>query len=379
MNGGPDRGGGRVLDVEARAPVAPEGKPGPGVTCGPAGRPLPPTVVTLSVVLAGSVVLGIALGPTTVPLQDTVRYLAAAITGGSIRADEVAAYSVVWDVRAPRVLLAVVVGAGLSMVGTATQAMVRNALADPYVLGISSGASVGACLVVVFGMFTALGVHALSVAAFGGALAASALVFLAARGTAGLTPLRLVLTGIATAYALQAVTSLLVFLSPRGDAARTVLYWTLGGLGTANWASLPVATVVTGVASVLLWRSSRSLDVLSMGDETSASLGIDGTGLRRRLFVLVAGVTGVLVAVSGVIGFVGLIVPHVVRMVVGSGHRRVLLVAPLVGGCFLVWVDLLCRVAVAPLELPVGVVTALVGVPVFITLMRRRGYLFGGR
>ncbi|MFI6823375.1 FecCD family ABC transporter permease [Micromonospora sp. NPDC050187] len=377
MSGGPDRGGGRVLDVEVRAPVEPDREP--GATSGPAGRSLPPMVLALTLALVGSALLGIALGPTTVPLGDTFRYLEAAITGGSIRADEVAAYSVVWEVRSPRVLLAVVVGAGLSMVGTATQAMVRNALADPYVLGISSGASVGACLVVVFGMFTALGVHALSVAAFGGALAAAALVFLAARGTAGLNPLRLVLTGIATAYALQAVTSLLVFLSPRGDAARTVLYWTLGGLGTANWASLPVAAVVTGVAFVLLWRSSRSLDVLSMGDETSASLGIDGTGLRRRLFVLTAGVTGVLVAVSGVIGFVGLIIPHLVRMLVGSGHRRVLVVAPLVGGCFLVWVDLLCRVVIAPLELPIGVVTALVGVPVFITLMRRRDYLFGGR
>jgi iron complex transport system permease protein len=195
----------------------------------------------------------------------------------------------------------------------------------------------------------------------------------------GSPPLRLVLTGVALAYAFQATASLLVFLSPRGDAARTVLFWTLGGFGAANWTSLPVATAVVAAATVMLWRRSRSLDVLSMGDETSASLGIDGARFRRHLFVLTAAVTGVTVAVSGGIGFVGLIMPHIVRILVGASHRRVLTVAPLLGGCFMVWVDLVCRLIVKPLELPVGVVTALIGVPVFITLIRRRGYLFGGR
>ena len=345
----------------------------------PASRPLLPWIVALVVLLVVSVLVGIAVGPTSVPLGDTIRYINAALTGGKIRAEEMSSYSIVWQVRAPRVLLAAVVGAGLSMVGTTSQAMVRNALADPYVLGISSGASVGACLVAVFGMFPSLGIHALSIAAFIGALTASVLVFLAARSPAGLTPLRLVLTGIAMAYAFQSLASLLVFLSPRGDAARTILYWTLGGLGSANWESLPVATVVVLAALVVLWRNSRSLDVLSMGDETSASLGIDVTRFRHFLFVLTAGVTGVIVAVSGAIGFVGLIMPHVVRMLVGSSHRRVLAVAPLAGACFLVWVDLACRLVVKPLELPIGVVTSLIGVPVFITLMRRRGYLFGGR
>jgi iron complex transport system permease protein len=355
------------------------GKAAQGQSLVPAGRALVPMIVALVLLLVVSVVVGIALGPTSVPVDDTVRYIYAAITGASISSDEVTAYSIVWQVRTPRVLLAVVVGAGLSVVGAASQAMVRNALADPYVLGISSGASVGACLVAVFGMFATLGIYALSAAAFGGAIVASTLVYLAARSSSGLTPLRLVLTGIAMAYAFQAITSLLVFLSPRGDAARTILFWTLGGLGTANWTTLPVATVVVTVGLVLLWRSSRSLDILSMGDETSASLGIDATRFRRRLFLLTAGITGVLVAASGAIGFVGLIMPHIVRMLVGSSHRRVLVVAPLIGGCFLVWVDLLCRVIVKPLELPIGVVTSLIGVPVFIALMRGRGYLFGGR
>lgn len=336
-------------------------------------------LLLLSITLVISIVAGIALGPTTVALPDVLRYLVKAITGGSIQPDEVTSYSIVWNVRTPRVLLAAVVGAGLAVVGVAVQALVRNALADPFVLGISSGASVGATAVVVFGLFAGLGVLALSTAAFLGALAATVLVYLAARSKLGLTPLRLVLTGVALAYGFQAVMSVLVFVSPNGQAAASVLFWLLGSLGAATWASLPLAAIAVVVAVVVLLRRATTLDVLAMGDETAASLGTDANALRRWLFLLTALVTGLLVAVSGAIGFVGLVLPHVVRMVVGSGHRNVLLVAPLAGASFLVWVDLVARTLVAPEELPLGVITALIGVPVFIVVMRRRGYAFGGR
>lgn len=360
--------------------VSPQAAPHEPTTVGKAGRGrLVTTVTVLSVTLVVSVLAAIALGPTVVPLGDVMRLLTAALTGGGIGADDVSDYSIVWHVRTPRVLLAAVVGAGLSVVGVAVQALVRNALADPFVLGISSGASVGATAVVVFGVFAGLGVYALSAAAFLGALGATALVYLAARGPLGLTPLRLVLTGVALAYGFQALMSVLVFLSPNGQAARTVLFWLLGSLGSASWESLPLAAGAVLVTVVVLLRQSRSLDVLSLGDETAASLGVDAEALRRRLFLLTAAVTGLIVAVSGAIGFVGLVLPHVVRILVGSTHRRVLAVAPLAGACFLVWVDLVARTAFAPEELPLGVITALIGVPVFIALMRRRGYLFGGR
>ncbi|WP_424229038.1 FecCD family ABC transporter permease [Actinophytocola sp.] len=336
-------------------------------------------VLLLGITLLVSIVAGIALGPTTVALPDVLRYLGKAITGGSIHPDEVTSYSIVWNVRAPRVLLAAVVGAGLALVGVAVQALVRNALADPFVLGISSGASVGATAVVVFGFFAGLGVLALSTAAFLGALGATALVYLAARSKLGLTPLRLVLTGVALAYGFQAVMSVLIFMSPNGQAAASVLFWLLGSLGAATWASLPLAAAGVAVGMVVLVRKATTLDVMAMGDETAASLGTDVASLRRWLFLLTAVVTGLLVAVSGAIGFVGLVLPHVVRMVVGSGHRNVLIVAPLAGASFLVWVDLLARTLVAPEELPLGVITALIGVPVFIVVMRRRGYSFGGR
>lgn len=337
-----------------------------------------PLAIALSAVLLLSILAGIALGPTVIAPLEVARYLGKALTGGTIRADEVTEYTIVWQVRTPRVLLAAVVGAGLSAVGVAVQALVRNALADPFVLGISSGASVGAAAVLVFGLLSGLGVLALSTAAFLGALGATALVYLAARTALGLTPLRLVLTGVALAYAFQAMMSVLVFLSPNGNAAQTVLFWLLGSLGGATWTSLPLAALAVVLSIAVLLRRSTALDVLSMGDEAAASLGVDAAALRRELFLLTAVVTGLLVAVSGAIGFVGLVLPHVTRMIVGSGHSRVLVVAPLAGACLLVWVDLLARTVFAPEELPLSVITALLGVPVFLAVIRRRGYVFGG-
>ncbi|WP_218952318.1 FecCD family ABC transporter permease [Amycolatopsis anabasis] len=335
-------------------------------------------VAVLSVALAGSVLLAIGLGSAVVPPGDTARYLWAALTGDTIAAEEFTRYQIIWQVRTPRVLLSAIVGAGLGAVGVAIQAMVRNALADPYILGVSSGASVGAVTVSVSGALAALGIYAVSAGAFVGALLASVLVYFAARSRAGVTPLRLVLTGVAMSFGFQAVLSVIIYLVPNNEATSTVLYWTMGSFGAATWGSLPIVAVAVLAGVLVLRGCGRGLDILSLGDETAASLGVHTAGLRRGLFVLTAVVTAAMVAVSGAIGFVGLVIPHLVRIVAGAGHARVLVLAPLAGALFMVWVDLLSRTLVAPRELPLGVITALIGVPVFITLMRRKGYLFGG-
>ncbi|MDN3293851.1 iron ABC transporter permease [Streptomyces ficellus] len=338
-----------------------------------------PLTAVLGGVLLVSLVCGVGLGASGVPWGDVLHLLRAGLTGGTLSQDEAAAYTIVWQIRLPRTVLAAVVGAGLAVTGVAVQAMVRNALADPFVLGISSGAAVGANAVILLGAFSALGVWALSVSAFGSALAAMVLVYAAARSAHGLTPLRLVLTGTAMSYGFSAVTTLMVFSADRGEAARAAMMWLLGSLGGATWGSVPLAAAAVLGGTAHLARSARRLDVLAMGDETAAALGVDAGRLRGELFVVTAAVTGAVVAVSGAIGFVGLMVPHLVRMVVGADHRRVLAVAPLVGAVLLVWVDVLSRVLLAPAELPVGVITAVVGVPCFLLLMRRRGYAFGGR
>ncbi|PRW62920.1 FecCD family ABC transporter permease [Actinopolyspora mortivallis] len=340
---------------------------------------LPLLCSLLTVLLVVSVVCGVALGPTSVPLGKTVELLWQALRGGVIPAEDAGVYYIIWDVRLPRVLLAAVVGAGLSAVGVATQAMVRNALADPFVLGISSGASVGASAVALYGVLGALGLYALSTAAFLGALVATVLVYLIARTAEGLTPLRLILTGTAMSYGFSAVTTLLVFQSPNGNAAKATMFWLLGSLGGVTWNSLPVATVVLACGLCYLLLSAERLNALAMGDETATTLGVDPGRFRRELFVLAAAVTGVLVAISGAVGFVGLMLPHLARLMVGADHRRVLLLAPLAGAVFLVWTDLLARTVAAPEQLPLGVITAAIGVPCFLLLMHRRKATLGGR
>ncbi|MEV0648891.1 iron ABC transporter permease [Phytomonospora sp. NPDC050363] len=332
----------------------------------------PATVAALSLVLLAVMVAAIGLGAAAISPAETARYLWAALTGDAIDARELGRYQIVWQIRTPRVLLAAFVGAGLSVVGVAVQALVRNALADPFVLGVSSGASVGAVAVGVFGGLSALGVYAVSAGAFLGALAASLLVYLAAASSAGITPLRLVLTGVAMSFGFQALMAVLVYLVPDGEATGTILFWTMGGFGAASWGGLPPLVIAVTAGIWVLRAASRRLDVMSLGDETAGSLGVDPRRLRLGLFALTALMTGTMVALSGAIGFVGLVIPHLVRLLAGAAHARVLTVAPLVGAIFMVLVDLASRTLVAPRELPLGVITALIGVPLFVALMRRR-------
>jgi iron complex transport system permease protein len=322
-------------------------------------------------VLLLSIFLAISLGSAVIPLERTAHYLWAAVSGGPISADEVTRYQIIWQIRTPRVLLAAVVGASI-------QALVRNSLADPYILGVSSGASVGAVSVSLLGGLAALGIYAVSVGAFLGALGATVLVYVIASGRLGITPLRLVLTGVALSFGFQAVMSVMIYFAPSGEATSTVLFWTMGSFGAATWGSLPAVAVVVLLGILVLRRFARSLDAMSLGDETASSLGIDSARVRRALFGVTALMTGAMVAVSGTIGFVGLVVPHITRMLVGATHARLLLIAPFLGAIGMIWVDLLARTIAAPRELPLGVLTALIGVPVFIVLMRRRGYVFGG-
>ncbi|MEV4743185.1 iron ABC transporter permease [Streptomyces sp. NPDC049555] len=313
----------------------------------------------------------VCLGSTNVPLADVWSAVVRGITGQDPAPGT--QDLIVWRLRVPRALLAAVVGAGLGLVGTAVQALVRNPLADPYLLGISSGASLGAVAALVLGAGAggALGLG-LASAAFAGALASFALVWAFARRGGGFRPLRLVLAGVGIGQFLSGFTHYLVLQA--GDEQRThgALFWLMGSLGGAQWSTLalPAAAVLLGMA-VLLARG-RALNAVLMGDETAAGLGVDVARLRRELFVVTSMLTGVLVAVSGAIGFVGLMVPHACRMVVGGDHRRLLPVSALFGAVLLTVVDLVARTALPDQELPVGVVTSLVGAPALLYLLDRR-------
>lgn len=326
-------------------------------------------LVVLTVV---SAVVATAVGAVVVAPWDVARIVAHSLVGwpaGGSWAPEHEA--IVWAVRLPRVVLGVAVGAGLAVCGVALQAMVRNVLADPYVLGVNSGASCGAAAAILFGAAAGLGQHALSGSAFVGALVASVLVFVVARSAGSVTSVRLLLAGVAVGYALSAATSFLVFASGSAEGARSVMFWLLGSLALASWGSaLAVAVVVVGVSvAVLLWWSP-GLDAVAIGDETARTLGVSPAGLRTRLLVVVSLAVGVLVAASGSIGFVGLVVPHLARRLVGAAHRWVVPVSALLGASLLVWADVLARTVMRPQELPVGIVTALVGAPFLLHLVR---------
>ncbi|MFJ9870380.1 FecCD family ABC transporter permease [Streptomyces sp. NPDC101165] len=280
---------------------------------------------------------------------------------------------IVWQLRVPRALLAALVGAGLGLVGTAVQALVRNPLADPYLLGISNGASLGAVAALVLGLGAggALGLG-LSGAAFAGALATFALVWAVARRGGGFAPLRLVLAGVAVGQFLSGFTSYLVLRAGDEQQTHSVLFWLMGSLGGASWQLLVVPAVTVPIALLWLQARARGLNALLMGDETAAGLGIDVGRLRRELFTVTSVLTGVLVAVSGAIAFVALMVPHVCRLLVGGDHRRLLPVSALCGALLLVVVDVVCRTAMDTQELPVGVVTSLLGAPALLYLLDRR-------
>ncbi|MGP4109490.1 FecCD family ABC transporter permease [Streptomyces sp. 4N509B] len=280
--------------------------------------------------------------------------------------------SLVWDLRLPRVLLAALVGATLAVCGAVLQSVTRNALADPYLLGVSSGASTGAVTVIVLGV----GAGSLGVTggAFAGALASFALLVLLLRRT-GLDSSRIVLTGVVVGQLFTAVTSLVLMASGDADTTRAVTHWLLGSMATARWDAVVVCAVV-GLAGLLVcWLCSTELDGFAFGADTAASLGVDVRTTRVVLLVTTALLTAVAVAYVGAIGFVGLIVPHGVRFLVGPLHRALLPYAALAGAVFLVWTDALARVAFAPREVPVGVFTALLGVPLFLLILRRRGEL----
>ncbi len=339
----------------------------------PGRRSLPAALACSALLLIVTLALGVGLGPVSISPATVWHVLIDNVAG---RPPNTVADTIVWQIRLPEVLLAALVGATLTTAGTVVQVLVRNALADPFLLGISSGASVGATAVLLFGAFASLGIWAVSVGSVLGALGAFACVFLVSRTGRELSPTHLILCGVVLAALFESLTSFFIF---RGNpqATQSILFWLLGSFGQANWTQLPLASAVLLLAMAYLMGQARALNALAMGPGPAASLGIDVHRLRRNLFVVTSLMAGVAVALSGVIGFVGLVVPHIVRLVVGSDHRRVLPVGALLGAAFMVLADLLARTIVAPQEMPIGVITAFIGAPVLLVLIRRRPYLYG--
>jgi iron complex transport system permease protein len=320
------------------------------------------------VVLLAVFVAGVAFGTVSIPIGDTIAMLAHRLLGWQVDVTwPASAETIVFELRIPRVLTAMAVGVALSLAGVAYQGLLRNPLADPYVLGTASGAALGAAIGFVLPIqFALLGFGLVHLFAFVGALAAVAVVYRVSRAGAGSSMTSVLLTGYAIGSLLAAGLAMAMYVA--GNNLRQIFFYLLGSFAQASWQQLAVGLPIIAIGSIILLSRARTLNAFLLGEETAANLGID---VRRERIVLLGAatlVTAAAVALAGLIGFVGLVIPHLVRMVVGPNARLLLPLSALFGACFLGLADLVARI---PGELPIGIVTAIVGAPFFLYLLRR--------
>ena len=318
---------------------------------------MPVILLILTIIAAVSIILAISLGPVSLPPGTVARIAGSRIPffqnhiGHDWKAvDE----TIVWVLRMPRVLLGMIVGASLSVAGVAMQALVRNHLADPFILGVSSGAAATTTLGMLFGTFSFMGIYSLSISAFLGAMLTIVLVYTIARVRGRLNITQLLLSGVTLSMIMNAISRIIALSAPNSMGLTRITFWLSGTLAGAKWGylTLPLGSIVTGI--VILMFHHRALNALLMGDETAGTLGFNVEKLQKMLVLITSLIAGTTIAVSGTIGFVGLMVPHITRLLVGSDHKKVLPVCALLGGILVIWVDVAARLLIAPQELPLG-------------------------
>ena len=340
--------------------------------------PLAILTIILTVLLLFSCLLGLKLGYLSVSLSGIVSILASHLLGSALPSDiAMGAADAVWDLRLPRILLALAVGMGLSLSGMLMQAMFRNPMSDPYIMGVSSGASLGAASAVFFGAGAAFGVSAIGCGAFLGALALSLILAIAAGRVAPGDSSYLLIFGAALAAVCGGITSVLVYIGANATGMDVTLYWLMGSVSFAKL--LPTLSVLAIVLAFIVFFSTqtRILNLMLEGEETAVPLGRQLLPFRR-LYLVNALLMGSLVTQAGLVGFVGLLVPHGCRMVMGADHRKLLPVSVLSGGLMTVWADILGRILIHGVDIPLGVSLSLIGAPVFLGMLIRRSYHFGG-
>jgi iron complex transport system permease protein len=319
-----------------------------------------------------SIGVSIAVGSTSIPLTDVYKILSnhllfSDFQGNWSKADD----AIVWQIRAPRVALAFLVGASLALAGTAFQGMLRNPLADPYTLGVSSGASLGAVIAITFQLSLGfLGIYNLPLFALAGAFFALFLVYRLSYLGNRIMIETLILSGIIISSFLGSIISLLISLS--GDELRQIIFWLMGSVAMRDWGHVLMLLPILLISFLLLLWNSRELNIMAFGDETAQYIGVEVEKSKKWILFSSSLLTAAAVSVSGTIGFVGLVVPHLVRIIIGPNHIHLLPFSLFGGGIFLVIADTLARTIISPSELPLGVITALIGAPVFATILVRR-------
>ena len=328
-----------------------------------------------------SLLAAVSFGTVSIPLGQVyeviLEELRALLPGGTAPTGS-SVHDVVWLIRLPRLILAVGVGMGLSVCGAVMQAIVKNPLADPYVLGVSSGAYLGASLAMLLGFGGLLGGSAMGMLGCAGALLVSLGVMALANLGGRSNAVKLLLAGTALSAVCSGFSNFFIFLLNDDHAASAVVQWSMGSLAAADWGSNAVIVAVAVSGTLFFWSQYRNLNLMLLGDDCAVTLGTDLHRWRLIYLTVAAVMVGFAVYKAGLIGFVGLLIPHVVRMLFGTDHKKLIPISALLGAIFLVWADVLCRVILPGNELPIGVLTALVGAPVFVYLMARKKYGLGG-
>lgn len=341
-------------------------------------------IVLLVVVMLVVACVSVFIGAVSIPFDTVVRVIVNKMTLGMVGdISDIPTYqvSIVWRLYAPRAMLGLVVGVGLAMVGVVMQAMVQNPLADPYILGISSGASLGATFAVLMGSSVLAGTvfasFGLEMFAFIGAIGTSAFVFILSSIGGRMTTTKLVLSGVIISSLCSAMSNLIVYLEPDAEGMRTLTFWTMGSLATVDFDSVVLCGVAVLVGLVFFSTQMRNLNAMMLGDTTATTLGVDLSTLRKVYIILTSVIIAVIVCHCGVIGFVGLMIPHIARGLVGTNHWKLMPVSVLLGSVFMMVADMAAR-SLSTSEIPIGIITAICGAPVFAYIMLKKSYGFGG-
>lgn len=332
-------------------------------------------IISLCILLVLSIGIFATIGSANISIVDTFKIIGSKVPKLRDYIDisniSKSAISIIWSIRLPRVLLGVLVGASLSMAGAAFQGMFKNPMADPYIIGVSSGAALGASIAIILKLsFNIFNISAISIAAFVGALIAVFLVYNIARIKNQVPVTTLLLSGVAIGQFFTAIMSFLMVVYNK-DMAK-IIYWTMGTLSGKGWDPIKGLTLPVVISMILINFFARDLNIMLTGEESAKSLGVDVEKTKVYILVLGTFMTSLVVSVSGIIGFVGLIIPHIVRLLIGPDHRVLLPASALLGGIFMIFADTIARMVISPIEIPVGIITALFGGPFFIYLLRKK-------
>ncbi len=328
------------------------------------------TVLALALLLFFTVIAATAIGPVAIPPQTVAKILLGKLPfmgGILLQSWSNIEENIIINIRLPRIILGVLVGASLAVAGATMQGLFKNPMADPYVIGISSGAAFGATISIVLGVS---GIISMPAMAFLGAIFAAFLVYNIAKSDDGMQVETLLLSGIAVAIFFSALTSFSMYFA--GENLHQIVFWIMGGLWARGWDHVAVAIIPISLGIIGIYAFARDLNVMQLGTESAHTLGIETEVVKKTLLALSALIAGVAVSLSGIIGFVGLIIPHIARIVVGPDHRILIPVSALSGAIFLIFADSVARTVISPAELPVGIITAFFGAPFFIYLLRKR-------